>query len=317
MSVYNESPQWLHESIASILNQTHRYLEFIIIIDNPQNSILIDIIASYAKEDVRLQYYVNDENKGLVYSLNRALRYTKGDYIARMDADDISHASRLEKQLLFLENNHLDLIGSNVTLFTGEKEIFFVTNKLRTHTYLYKILARGIMGIVHPTFFARAEVFSMLGGYNNAYHAEDQDLLARAFCHGFKMGNTAEVLLDCRYSNDSVTKTNAIYVTKMSAYITKVFQGCIQKKSHSYTASYDAIFTVSQKEKDAFNRKKIYIDEARKAWHAKQYCRALWKVLHSIVSSRSTWKNIQTHLWLRWYVWKENRVFEDSKDVLL
>ena len=313
MSVYNEEPLWLREAIASILNQTYKNLEFIIIIDNPLNQTLIDIVEVFSKKDKRIKYRINSKNKGLIDSLNSALQMTQGKYIARMDADDISDKERLEKQLAYLKKHNLDLIGSNVRLFSGDREVFFITNKLLTHKYLKKMLAYGMMGMVHPTFFGTKEIFDVLQGYKKAYHAEDQDFLARAFCQGFKVGNIKEVLLDCRYSNESVTKTNAIYVSKISAYVTKVFQQCLKSNHYAYDASYYLHLKISQKEKDAFSKKKILMDEARNVWNEKRYFRFIVTLLRAMFTSKSTWVNIKMNLKFKYLKWREERYFGQAK----
>ena len=112
MSVYNEKEIWLREAIESILNQTHRNIEFIITVDNPSNEMLYKHILSY--NDSRIKIIRNDTNKGLIYSLNNALKTASGEYIARMDADDISDIYRLEKQLLEIKKEKLDMITSNI-----------------------------------------------------------------------------------------------------------------------------------------------------------------------------------------------------------
>ncbi|MBQ3687162.1 MAG: glycosyltransferase family 2 protein, partial [Treponema sp.] len=96
MSVHNEPKEFLDAATESILNQTHSNLEFIII-DDCSNYETRKIIAG--KKDKRIQVYHNEENLGLTKSLNRALSHCKGKYVARMDADDISYADRIEKQL--------------------------------------------------------------------------------------------------------------------------------------------------------------------------------------------------------------------------
>jgi glycosyltransferase involved in cell wall biosynthesis len=186
MSVYNEKESWIKEAIESILNQTYKNLEFIIVIDNPIREDIIKVIKEYVKKDNRINYFINEKNMGLVYSLNRALKHCNGEYIARMDADDISHVNRFELQLNYLEENNLDLIGCNVNLF-NEEGIFYTTNKLLTHKYIKKLLTYGTIGIVHPTFFGREEVFRKLNGYKNAFHAEDMEFLARIFCNDFRV----------------------------------------------------------------------------------------------------------------------------------
>ena len=270
MSIYNEKEKWIKESIDSILNQTYTNIEFIIVIDNPNNNIAIELIKKYAKKDTRIKHFINEENKGLIYSLNRALKYANGDHIARMDADDISHKDRLEKQLGYLSDNNLDLIGSNVNLF-NENGIFYTTDKLLTHKYITKLLKAGTIGIVHPTFFAKKEVFKRLNGYKNALHAEDMEFLARVICYNFRVGNIPDILLDCRYNNQSVTKNNAYIMYKTSEYITNIFNYCIKSKYYNFDENYLEKINILEKEIMNFNKKQIILSKVRKELNSKKY----------------------------------------------
>ena len=114
MSVYNETNEELESSVNSILSQTYKNLEFIIIDDNPDNARIRNFLKN--QTDPRIRVIYNTENKGLVYSLNLALDNTNGSVIARMDADDIAESNRLEKEFLFLKKNDLDLVGSWIKL---------------------------------------------------------------------------------------------------------------------------------------------------------------------------------------------------------
>ena len=92
---------------------------------------------------------LNKNNLGLIKSLNIALKVANGDFIARMDADDISYKHRISKQLNYIKENNLDLIGSNVNLFKSNQPPFFTTDKLISHNYLKKMFYYGAIGIVH------------------------------------------------------------------------------------------------------------------------------------------------------------------------
>ncbi|MEW8956830.1 glycosyltransferase family 2 protein, partial [Clostridium sp.] len=105
MAAYNETRQWLSKAIESILNQSYRDFEFIIILDNPKNQELKDLITEYLKKDGRIKFFINEENLGLIKSLNKGIKEAKGEYIGRMDADDICYLNRLQVQLDFLESN--------------------------------------------------------------------------------------------------------------------------------------------------------------------------------------------------------------------
>lgn len=109
MTVYNGFP-YIKEAIDSILNQSYRDFEFLIIDDcSTDNS--VEIIKSYC--DSRIRLIKNEKNIGQTASLNKGIECAKGEYIARMDQDDISLPERLEKQMtLFQEKSQLDLLGS-------------------------------------------------------------------------------------------------------------------------------------------------------------------------------------------------------------
>ena len=95
MSTYKEPIEWIQQSVDSILNQTYKNLEFIIIVDNPEYAELVSLLNDYADSDDRISVVVNNNNIGLVKSLNKALSFCTGEYVARMDADDISLPERL------------------------------------------------------------------------------------------------------------------------------------------------------------------------------------------------------------------------------
>ncbi len=102
MSTYNETVEELKKAIDSILTQTFKNFEFIIILDNPQNYEHKKVINEYLSKDKRIIFLINESNIGLAASLNEGIENAKGDYIARMDADDISMPNRLEKEYNYL-----------------------------------------------------------------------------------------------------------------------------------------------------------------------------------------------------------------------
>ena len=115
MPVYN-GEKYLHEAIDSILNQTFTDFEFLIIDDGSTDNSL-KIINSY--QDPRVRLFQNFTNQGIAYSLNSGIDIAKGEYIARMDCDDISLPERLEKQINYLEKNlEIGILGTPCILFT-------------------------------------------------------------------------------------------------------------------------------------------------------------------------------------------------------
>lgn len=308
MSVYNEEKKWLIEAVESIIKQTHSNLEFIIVLDNPENKVLKSVLLAYKEEDVRIKLIINEKNLGLVESLNKALSYCNGSYVARMDADDISYPNRLQKQLDYILINNLDLLGANIKLFKNEKEYFYITDKLLSHKYLKKLLSVGTIGIVHPTFFVKKEVYDKLNGYNLAHHAEDQEFLARVIFYGYQVGNMPDILLDCRYNDKSITKSHAIYVYKMAAYVVKVFNAALKSGEYNFDNEYYNKILISEKEKINYNKKQILLGDARKELYDKNYLRLVYKMIKAAYYSPTVFTSIKINFFLKWYKFLERKV---------
>ena len=208
MSVYNGIP-YLIEAVESILKQTFKDFEFIIVDDASE-----DGTWKYLKslKDNRVKLIKNKRNNGLAASLNRALKVSKGDYIARMDADDISLPRRLEIQSVFLrENPKVDICGSWVKLIDDKNEIIGQIHKPVSEKEIKK-MNRWIPGIIHPTWLSRKNVFFKLNGYDPDYDmVEDYEFLIRA--RNFHMANINKELLLWRSSDNrrSKDKVNDMY----------------------------------------------------------------------------------------------------------
>ncbi|MCT0021417.1 glycosyltransferase family 2 protein [Weissella cibaria] len=121
LTTYNESLSDLESSVCSILNQTFHDIELIVIVDNPDADENILYLSSL--DDPRMKLYVNDVNLGLVASLNLGVQIATGDYIARMDADDISYATRLVDELKFLKLHNLDIVASTFRTIDSEGRV--------------------------------------------------------------------------------------------------------------------------------------------------------------------------------------------------
>ena len=121
MSTYNEPLKWIIESIDSILDQTFRDFEFIIINDNPKRKELGKFLKKYQKKDKRIKLITNSKNIGLTKSLNKGLMVAKGKYIARMDADDISLPKRFQIQYNYLEKHKNIFLASTCAINIDEE----------------------------------------------------------------------------------------------------------------------------------------------------------------------------------------------------
>src|ERR1700722_13117089 len=118
MSVYNGDP-FLAEAVESILNQSFRNFEFIVI-DDGSTDRSASIISEYQRSDPRMQVH-HQENRGLVESLNRGCRLARGTYIARMDADDVAVSDRFMRQMEFMEQHpEVGVLGGAVEFINSD-----------------------------------------------------------------------------------------------------------------------------------------------------------------------------------------------------
>jgi glycosyltransferase involved in cell wall biosynthesis len=139
MAVYN-SENYLSKTIKSVLNQSFKYFEFIIINDG-SNDNSRKIINKFKKDDKRIILIDNKENIGLTKSLNKGIKIASGKYIARIDSDDISLPDRLKIQYTFLEKNpKYFLIGGNIIIIDGKDEIIKKERKIINERKLCKFL---------------------------------------------------------------------------------------------------------------------------------------------------------------------------------
>lgn len=213
MALYNERIIDASDAIYSILNQDFRNLELIVVLDNPQNRSLEELLKKYSEEDQRIIYRINDRNIGLPESLNRAIDIASGTYIARMDGDDISYANRLSVQLHYLQNHKdIDILGCDVDIIDETSSKIGEYRKLQSD-FCQRVMAKnGSINIVHPTWFARDYVFKRLK-YRNFWYVEDYDFIARAIFRGYKIHNLSVKLLATRIFQNSI-----VSISRTKAY---------------------------------------------------------------------------------------------------
>lgn len=217
MSTYNETREELEKSIDSILRQSYTNFEFLIVIDNPHNTELHNILDSI--EDKRVRVIRNEKNIGLVKSLNKGLKLAKGSYVARMDADDISYPSRLQNELDYLQENKLDMIGCFIELIDeNDQQIKSVMRFPVGHKQIKRFMRWGSC-ISHPTWLVKKEVYTKLNGYRGALHCEDYDFILRTIASGFKVGNLPAVELRYRVRKNGISKSNAVDQYLLRTYL--------------------------------------------------------------------------------------------------
>lgn len=223
MATYKENISYLKESIESILNQTYKNFEYIIILDNPNNEEHIRLINMYMKQDKRIRFYINEKNMGLTKTLNRGLSLAKGKYICRMDADDISVYNRLEIQKDYLEKNNVDLIGGISQMIDEKGNTIYSIKKVPTDYKKIKKCIKYNQVISHPTWFGKTEVFNALAGYREIPLCEDYDFTLRALLLGYRISNVNTTVLKYRMTENSVSRSNLFEQYLFARYITNQY----------------------------------------------------------------------------------------------
>lgn len=245
MSVYNEPEKWLRESVDSILNQTFGDFEFIIVNDNPQREENRKWLEDYKERDGRIVLLENEKNLGLPKSLNIALSVAKGKYIARMDADDISHPSRFEKQYRLMEERPQVIV-------CGTKARLLGTSDMLGDSWILEhdsdIKARLLVGSCfhHPAVMIRRSVLEEHGvRYDEDYlQAQDYRLWEVLSDYG-EFYNLPERLLDYRFSRRQMSSRNGKKQWRNARMIRKRLMEKWLHKNHVYM-SLPEVMTVAQ-----------------------------------------------------------------------
>lgn len=206
MPAYNAA-KYLAAAIESILNQTFADFELIIINDgsvDDTESIILSL------KDPRITYIKNEKNLGLISSLNKGIDIARGDYIARMDADDIALPERFAVQLRLLETSEADVVCSPVNFIDTAGEVTGVWD-LDRKTISEKSIKQALPFhncVAHPSVIIKAALLKKYRYNPDQKGSEDWDLWLRLTRDNYRIVKTPEVLLNYRSHSGSVTQTD-------------------------------------------------------------------------------------------------------------
>lgn len=205
MSVYN-GEEFLEDSILSVLNQSYKDFEFVIV-DDCSTDGTSAILNDFQKTDSRIKVINNKQNLGLTRSLNKAIGESSGEYLARLDAGDLSVEERLEKQVNFLNNNkEVGLVGSFMYIIDTKGQIIKEVKYPIDNEALKKVLIR-YNPFVHSSIMFRREVGARVGFYDEAFmYAQDYSLYFRFFPYA-QFANLPFFLVKYRHMPHSITST--------------------------------------------------------------------------------------------------------------
>ena len=205
MPVYNAG-EFLRQTLNSVFDQTYQNIE-VIAIDDGSTDNSLKILKEYAKRDSRLKVLGNVKNLGVGQSANKALKKAKGNYIARLDADDLIPLDRIEKQVKFLmENSDIVVVGGQVELITEDGLPIVVKHFPETHSQIINFaftampLQQGAM-MVNKKLLPKDFIWYK----EKLKTSEDLDFFFRAFKYG-RGANLPEVVLYYRQHGKSITQ---------------------------------------------------------------------------------------------------------------
>ncbi len=285
MSVYNEKEEWLRTSIESILTQTYKNFEFIIVLDNPRNAEAEKMLRKYKEEDERIIVIKNNKNMGLVYSLNKAISIAQGEYIARMDADDCARKNRLQLQYDYIRKKKADFLISNIDYFYEEQYVEGEKFPALNNKQIVYLMKKGNVSI-HPTWFYKKIIHECIGGYRDIKYCEDVDYILRVIQKGFNCYKMSEHLLIYRIRESGISKVNALEQYYNATFLRKKYAAG-EKVQDIIPQSLDRIAsTFSGKEKEQYAQADRMMSEFVRQLGKKQYVKCFSNALQGILSNR-------------------------------
>lgn len=275
--VFNTKEEYLRDAIESILSQTFKDFEFLILNDASSDKNVENVIKSY--DDSRIKYFTNEKNIGISETRNRLIDLSQGEYLAVMDHDDVSLPSRFEKQVKYLdENPDVGVVSSDVGHIHRKSRI---DKNPRNHDDICMALFARCGSLIHPASMIRKDVLSKNNlKYENEFSpAEDYALWCRLMTKT-KFHNIPEILFLYRKHKTNTTKTQSKKLTKVvhavhafletdNPTLYKKFQLTATYKNQIRLFGFVPFFDIVKKDSyiKAYLFKKILIFSIKKAVH--------------------------------------------------
>jgi glycosyltransferase involved in cell wall biosynthesis len=227
LSAYNEEGT-ISRTIESVLSQTRRDFEFVILDDGSADR-TVQIIQEYEKKDSRIRFFQNEKNLGINRSTRKGIGICAGDYVAIIDAGDICHPARLEKQAEFLDKSpSIFIVGCYHRWIDEDGKVigtytFPVNPKdIRNHVFGFGAIA------AHPCLMMRKELFGKVDAYDTKYVCIDYDLYMKTLAAGLSISTVPEYLVDVlrRGGGISLSKNKQAFIDMFKLrvrYLPKMF----------------------------------------------------------------------------------------------
>lgn len=250
MPTYNVE-KYIREAVSSILNQTYAHFELIIVDDGSTDG-TYEILKEMAQTDKRIKLFRNEINLKICKTLNRAFSMSKGEYILRMDGDDISLPQRIECLKEYMDEHPEIMIAGSQVISIDENGSEISHKKYPTSPEAIKKSNRFMSSVLH-IWIARREVYQVLGGYREIPYAEDYDFLLRGELKGYKYVNVPQYLYKCRIRRGNTGSANGLEQRKAAAYVQKLHKKEEKdKKDHFNELDYHEFIKCTDKQKKQY-----------------------------------------------------------------
>ncbi|MFM7428014.1 MAG: glycosyltransferase family 2 protein [Elainella sp.] len=214
LPVYNGEP-YLAEAVESILHQSFSDFELLIIDDGSQDR-SGQILQAYAQRDTRIRL-IRRANRGLIATLNEMLDLAQGEFLARMDADDIATPDRLALQVQFLQQHpQVVCVGGAFDLIDAQGQVVQQVPMPEQNAEIQQMLLIGRTIINHPCALIRSSALRQIGGYDPTMRTvEDLDMLLKLGEIG-ELANLPDTVLQYRFHFGSVSAQNMLFQSQMA-----------------------------------------------------------------------------------------------------
>lgn len=216
MSIYkNDDPVFLRVALKSVIDQTLKPNEIVIVGDGPVPEALGEAVGDMTRQaadaGISLRFLPQDVNRGLGEALRICCESCRGDFIARMDSDDISLPDRFERQMrVFAEHPEVGMVGGMITEFVGSPDNIVGKRILPLdHDGIYRMM-KTRCGVNHVTVIMRREALMAAGNYSGRFRQEDFYLWARMMKIGVRMANIPEVVVNVRSGEDQFARRGGL-----------------------------------------------------------------------------------------------------------
>lgn len=290
MPTYNVVP-FIEEAVQSILQQTYHNFE-LIIVDDCSTDGTYEVLQSLARIDSRIKLLRNEKNSKICITLNRAWNLASGEYIGRMDGDDISEPERFAVLKKYLdEHPQVDLVGSQLISIDEKGNVLSLKKYLRTPSFIRR--GNRTASCVPHFWLARRVVYDTLNGYRNIPYAEDFDFLLRGELEGFHYANVEAYVYRVRIRQGNTGSTNGLRQIKTKYYVQDINNGRV---AYTEQTHQDAL-ACSDAEQSSFLQAQKHLNIAVKS--RKEPLKLVYHVLTGCLESKYVLNYVLEAVWLR------------------